>query len=524
MNLFISSSGMLPLAGLNPVMRAVQALFLAAAAGTSGASFAQTADKAIRFTMPALPRIDGCMASGGLQRITTSDEPGSAMYWCGVPPQCLTVVPGGFNGTSHHCTIASYSRREPRGSATGLPGVNAVRDPQDLTCQAGALAGMQPSSGICPPSPPPPVPDPSWWDPGPGAAPSPVAIAPTPAPWYDPGPAYVAPPPPPSNGPAPVWLPDPPAPAPVPPPVPWGGQAEDPGPGVGATPGDSDGTGPGPGGGGAGGGGSDCFTAGSLVTLEDGSTKPIEQISIGDKVRSADGNDVNTVLFLERLSATHWPQLYSPDPTRFEPFATINHPLLRDGELLSPVPDLVMTNYPWFKRVSQLEGVAVRRTTEDTVYNLWLTGDATYQVNGFGTHSIAGSGGLLRKLHDCGELTYEQVIAAAHHFATVPRNRRLGAKRMNDLLEHLPMSSRGRRTMARLVMNSVNKDAVSMVTKSFRAVCSVIGSVELAVDAMREMLRQQCARAKNSPPSSAMVKINLVGLTPAMRKGREHVQ
>ena len=32
------------------------------------------------------------------------------------------------------------------------------------------------------------------------------------------------------------------------------------------------------------------------------------------------------------------------------------------------------------------------------LYNLWVTGDGTYIVNGFGTHSIMYDGGLHEKL------------------------------------------------------------------------------------------------------------------------------
>ena len=78
----------------------------AAAASLATAAGAQPVDNAIRVTMPVLPRIDGCMAPGGLQRITDSDEPGvSVPFWCGTPPECLTVLPGAFNGTSHFCRI-----------------------------------------------------------------------------------------------------------------------------------------------------------------------------------------------------------------------------------------------------------------------------------------------------------------------------------------------------------------------------------------------------------------------------------
>lgn len=133
-------------------LRRLHALMLAVAAATAAPSaFAQSFASNLQFEMPVVPRIDGCMVPGGLQLIQSSDEPGSARYWCGLPPQCLTVPQGTFNGTTYHCSINPFSRREPRGDPAGLPGRNPVRDPQDLTCENGQLAGGNPAAGICPP-------------------------------------------------------------------------------------------------------------------------------------------------------------------------------------------------------------------------------------------------------------------------------------------------------------------------------------------------------------------------------------
>lgn len=217
------------------------------------------------------------------------------------------------------------------------------------------------------------------------------------------------------------------------------------------------------------------------MTLADGSSCRIADVRTGDKVLAADGRRVNTVMFVERLAATHWSHLYSPDP-HIAPFATINHPLMIEGELVSPQPQNVKEFYPWLKRVRKLDGVAYERTTEDPVYNLWVTGDGTYRVNGFGTHCIAGTGGLLRRLHDCGELTYDEVLRAAHYFATVPKDRRLGAKRLNDWLENIPLSAIGRRRMAARLREASSGAPGGIGTRIFRLTCSVVGCAELLID------------------------------------------
>ncbi|MDP2323682.1 MAG: hypothetical protein Q8N51_06590, partial [Gammaproteobacteria bacterium] len=104
-------------------MEKLSAMFLAVAASTAAA---QAPDKAIRFQMPTLPLIEGCNEAGGLRQIQSADEPGGARYWCGVPPVCLTVPSGSFQSSSHHCYILPYSRRNPRYSSAGQPGVNSV--------------------------------------------------------------------------------------------------------------------------------------------------------------------------------------------------------------------------------------------------------------------------------------------------------------------------------------------------------------------------------------------------------------
>lgn len=218
------------------------------------------------------------------------------------------------------------------------------------------------------------------------------------------------------------------------------------------------------------------------MTLSDGTRTRIDHVKVGDQVLSADGKRANTVMFVERIAGTRWPHLYSPDSTRFKPFATINHPLVLDGELVSPQPNNVRSNYPWMKRVGKLEGASYDRTTRDAVYNLWLTGDGTYQVNGYGTHCIAGTGGLLRRLHDTGDMSYDDVLKAAHYFATVPIDRRLGAKRLNDWLENIPLSETGRARMAVRLREASSGARGGLFTRAFRFACTVLGCTELLVD------------------------------------------
>lgn len=128
------------------------------AQGTPGSGWSMDPSKQGMRDLRSVRPIEGCMAPGGLQRIISSDEPGSGAFWCGTPPYCLTqaAVPGNW-----HCTIVQYSRRDPRGDPNGRPGANPVRNPEDLRC---VNTGNMPINGQCPLPPPPPPDEPG--DPG----------------------------------------------------------------------------------------------------------------------------------------------------------------------------------------------------------------------------------------------------------------------------------------------------------------------------------------------------------------------
>ena len=139
-----------------------------------------------------------------------------------------------------------------------------------------------------------------------------------------------------------------------------------------------------------------CFTAETLVTLADGSLKPIGEIKIGDQVRGVTGK-VTTVLYIEtpRLGLR---RLYSFNGG--EAFTTNEHPLLTtDGwKSLNPeetleensdlhlpkleVGDILVTaNGP--VHITSIESEFANPAM--TVYNLVLNDDKdySYYANGF---------------------------------------------------------------------------------------------------------------------------------------------
>ena len=152
------------------------------------------------------------------------------------------------------------------------------------------------------------------------------------------------------------------------------------------------------------GGGGGCFTADTFVTLADGINKKISEVKIGDRVFNYNNTKINQVLFVEHAIGSNFKFLYSPDGTH-APFATANHPLYINGRLSSLDPEKTLNTYPWLGRTELIKTTNVCQATSNTVYNLWTDGDHTFTVNGYGTTSMVGDGGVLRLLVEQGLIT-----------------------------------------------------------------------------------------------------------------------
>ena len=144
-----------------------------------------------------------------------------------------------------------------------------------------------------------------------------------------------------------------------------------------------------------------CFVGTTLVTMSDSTSKPICDVEIGDRVFNFDGTQINQVLFVEKQIDSSFGFLYSPDSTH-APFATANHPLYINGRLSSLDPEKTSNIYPWIGQTELLETTNMVPADGSTVYNLWTDGDHTFIVNGYGTTTLAGDGGVLRLIVEQG--------------------------------------------------------------------------------------------------------------------------
>jgi hypothetical protein len=163
-----------------------------------------------------------------------------------------------------------------------------------------------------------------------------------------------------------------------------------------------------------------CFTGDSLISMADGTFKPISEVNVGDMVFNRDKTSVNKVTFVEKTSADNFGYLFSISKDE-KPFITINHPMYINGVLSSVYPEKTYEAYPWLGKTEQLIPDRVEKSKGEPVYNLWVTGDGTFIVNGYGTTSILGDGGWAR-------LLVEQGIDTPDRLSEVLREMSLGGK------------------------------------------------------------------------------------------------
>lgn len=153
---------------------------------------------------------------------------------------------------------------------------------------------------------------------------------------------------------------------------------------------DGDGDGDGSGDGGDGGG--DCLAVGSLITLADGSTKPIEQIVAGDQVKGY--NSINTVTGTTR-NFTITEVIYAVNDSTLQ--ITEGHPILTKDGWKAVNPALIKSDFK--DKVAKLEvGDVLLRSEGEPItvtsltalksdattdrHNLSVDGDGTFIANG----------------------------------------------------------------------------------------------------------------------------------------------
>ena len=223
--------------------------------------------------------------------------------------------------------------------------------------------------------------------------------------------------------------------------------------------------------GGVGGGGGVCFTADTLVTLADGTNKKISEVKIGDRVFNHNHTQINQVLFVEHAMDTSFEFLYSPDNTH-APFATANHPLYINGQLSSLDPEKTFNSYPWLGHTELIKTTNLVQASGATVYNLWTDGDHTFTVNGYGTTSMVGDGGVLRLLVEQGLITDRRASDLLISFDGLGKNTVHGLYVLSQLFGVLDI-----KIFNRLIAGVFADDSKPKARQVFYAVARAVGSV-----------------------------------------------
>jgi hypothetical protein len=214
-----------------------------------------------------------------------------------------------------------------------------------------------------------------------------------------------------------------------------------------------------------------CFTGETLVTMSDGTSKPICDVKIGDRVFNFDGTQINQVLFVEQATDTSFGFLYSPDHTH-APFATANHPLYINGRLSSLDPEKTHCSYPWLGRTEALETTNTAPAAGSTVYNLWTSGDHTFTVNGYGTTSMVGDGGVLRLMVEQALISNSRASELLISFDGLGKHTVYGLYALSQVLAKIDV-----KLINKLIAGVFADDSRPVAQKVFYNIAQLVGSV-----------------------------------------------
>jgi hypothetical protein len=107
----------------------------------------------------------------------------------------------------------------------------------------------------------------------------------------------------------------------------------------------------------------------------------------------------------------------------------------------------------------------------EIVYNLWVDGDGTYQVHGYGTTSLVGDGGWVRLSVDQEHLTYEQAMRLLLHFSSLGLNVQYGSYLINKFLGWVNISFVNR--LVARALTTEDSASFHLITK----IASIVGKL-----------------------------------------------
>jgi hypothetical protein len=156
-----------------------------------------------------------------------------------------------------------------------------------------------------------------------------------------------------------------------------------------------------------------CFKGTTKIVMADGTIKNIKDVKVGEYVLNKDRTASNKVMYISKGKYTG--KLYSPD-MKNKAFGTLDHPLFIDGKLSSTIPENSEKTFPWLGKIEKIENVVTDEVSNEFVYNLYVDGDGTYIVNGYGTTSIYGTGGAITQYFTDENISEEERLSLYANF------------------------------------------------------------------------------------------------------------
>lgn len=235
------------------------------------------------------------------------------------------------------------------------------------------------------------------------------------------------------------------------------------------------------GGGGGGGGGNGCITFDSMIDMFDGTKKPLHQIKVGDRVKSAlYPSKYNEVIDIEYQFYTG--SLYSPDSN--SPFITNEHPIFDwNMNLVSNNPVVSSEKYAWLGKIGQAESVTTQKVEKLFVGNLVLSGDYTYVANGVMIHNILEGGYIPTVIYGLDQCTLDEMCEITNKHFTHKDFTKAGAIGYHALIfpivKFMYAHRRIGRPIARLMKKLIYNDFCwNLVGK----IVTIIGKMKLLID------------------------------------------
>jgi hypothetical protein len=143
-----------------------------------------------------------------------------------------------------------------------------------------------------------------------------------------------------------------------------------------------------------------------------------------------------------------------------------------NGRLSSLDPEKTHCSYPWLGRTEALETTNTAPAAGSTVYNLWTSGDHTFTVNGYGTTSMVGDGGVLRLMVEQALISNSRASELLISFDGLGKHTVYGLYALSQVLAKIDV-----KLINKLIAGVFADDSRPVAQKVFYNIAQLVGSV-----------------------------------------------